>query len=530
MNKWLILFCAFIVFISACGDKTREIEELAAKCRKGDSEACKELADIAKNAKWLNDRVVAVEKLSDQKILADIAKYDEARTVRLSAIEKLTDQIILAYIAKNDKEEFVRQSAIQNPNLTDQKLLADIAENDKDGGVRGAALEKLSDQKILMYFVQDKENPDRWWAIKKLTDQTMLAKIALEDSFDGDIAFRKLRDQAQIEKTGEVNKDRLVRLIYKFISAFDSVPTEHRERLMKELFPAIRVFIYPSVVSAVGDIVSIRTEYTSTSRYYIGIGASGGQMKGELFGSTIKVQKLTEPLSCTWCTDFPSGASSLYFLPAEVNANDLVRELFEKITDQALLTDIAKNDKNTGIRIAATEKLVDHTVAQAIFADIARNNEYSKVREADIEKLTDQKLLANIAKSFVDYKVCEAAVKNPNLTDQALLADIAKNETTYIGVREAAVHKLTDLTMLTEIAKNGKVSEIRIYAADRLIDQTVAQAVFADIAKNNKDWEVREAAVRRLTSQALLADIARNDKEDSVRETAEKRLKELKGK
>jgi len=447
MNKWLILFCAFIVFISACGDKTREIEELATKCRKGDSEACKELADIAKNAKWLNDRVVAVEKLSDQKILADIAKYDEARTVRLSAIEKLTDQIILAYIAKNDKEEFVRQSAIQNPNLTDQKLLADIAENDKDGGVRGAALEKLSDQKILMYFVQDKENPDRWWAIKKLTDQTMLAKIALEDSFDGDIAFRKLRAQAQLEKTGEVNKDRLVRLIYKFISAFESVPNKRREDLMMTILPAIRVLNYPDVILAVGEIISIKTEYTEIVRSYTG--SLSGKKEGEIFSCWIKVQKLSEPISYTWKTDFPFVTHSLDFLPSVVNPMDLIRNQFGKINDNKLLADIAINCDIHDFRLTAVKNLKD----QSLLGDIANKNCDPSIRILAVERLTDQKILADLANNVKDEEISKAALGR--MTDQKLLAEIVKNKENIERVRKTALGLLFDKTLITVIAKNN---------------------------------------------------------------------------
>jgi hypothetical protein len=52
------------------------------------------------------------------------------------------------------------------------------------------------------------------------------------------------------------------------------------------------------------------------------------------------------------------------------------------------------------------------------------------------------------------------AVENPNLTDQALLADIAKNDKSN-DVREAAVAKLNDQALLADIAKHDKDEDVR---------------------------------------------------------------------
>jgi len=441
MNKWLILFCAFLVFVSACGDKTRKIEELAAKCSKGDSEACKELADIAKNDKEWSVRIAAVEKLTDQKLIGDIAKNDESYSVRSEAVKKLTDQ----------------------------KLLADIAINDEDSSAREEA-------------------------VYRLTDQSVLAKIALEDSFLGNIALKKLADQTLTDKTAA--EDWRVRLILKFISAFDSVPTEHRERLMMEVLPAIRVLSNQAVVSAVGDIVSIKTEWDSRSQYY-----TRGEMEGEIFNCSIKVQKLDEPLSYTWYTSFPEITTSLGFCSAIVNPADLLKKPFDKLTDQSVLAEIAKNGKNSNVRMAAAENLIDQTFAQSVFAYIAKNDESYSVRSAAVQKLTDQKLLG----------------------------DIAKNDESY-SIRSEAVKKLTDQALLAEVAKNASDSRVRIAAAEKLINQTIAQSVFADIARNDNDGLARTCMVMRLTDQALLAEIAKNDKDEDVRNEAERRLKELQGK
>jgi len=94
----------------------------------------------------------------------------------------------------------------------------------------------------------------------------------------------------------------------------------------------------------------------------------------------------------------------------------------------------------------------------------------------EVEKLTDQAVLASVTKNNIDKDVRMAAVGNPNFTDQSLLVEIAKNDKD-IDVRRAAVRKITDTALLTEIAKNdinwggkdwAKTSIIKDAAKERL--------------------------------------------------------------
>lgn len=50
------------------------------------------------------------------------------------------------------------------------------------------------------------------------------------------------------------------------------------------------------------------------------------------------------------------------------------------------------------------------------------------------------------------------------------------------------------------------------------VERVTAQTVLADIAKNDKDIDVREAAVGHVTEQGVLADVAKNDEDYNVRE------------
>jgi hypothetical protein len=73
--------------------------------------------------------------------------------------------------------------------LADQTLLAKIAVDDKDQDIRKAAVEKLTDQPLLAKIaIDDKDQDIRKAAVRKLTDQVALAKV-VTDERDQDIRY-----------------------------------------------------------------------------------------------------------------------------------------------------------------------------------------------------------------------------------------------------------------------------------------------------------------------------------------------------
>jgi len=105
-------------------------------------------------------------------------------------------------------------------------------------------------------------------------------------------------------------------------------------------------------------------------------------------------------------------------------------------------------------RIEAVEKLTD----RAILADIAKTDSDEDVRRKAVGKLTDQNLLADIAKNdsclkparsirFAGFMISDEYVRTlaiKKLTDQNILAEIAKAESNG-HIRKAAVEKLNGL-------------------------------------------------------------------------------------
>ena len=77
-----------------------------------------------------------------------------------------------------------------------------------------------------------------------------------------------------------------------------------------------------------------------------------------------------------------------------------------------------------------------------------------------------------------------------------------------------AVEKLTNQTKLKVIAKNTAIfGAVRFAATIKVDDQMLAQEMFADIAKNDNNSNVRYRAVSKLDDQSLLAGLAfSNDK------------------
>jgi hypothetical protein len=72
---------------------------------------------------------------------------------------------------------------------------------------------------------------------------------------------------------------------------------------------------------------------------------------------------------------------------------------------------------------------------------------------------------------------------------------------------------ITDQALLIEIAKRETNSHVRIAAAENLIDDTISQSLFAEIATDYRtDAEVREASIKKITNQSVLYKIANDTK------------------
>jgi hypothetical protein len=176
----------------------------------------------------------------------------------------------------------------------------------------------------------------------------------------------------------------------------------------------------------------------------------------------------------------------------------------EALTSQDVLTDIAQNDKTGYIRMVAADMLTDRGIAERVYADIALDDgggvrvSSSTFRIEAVERISNQALLAELSK-----QICPA----------------------YYAVQRVVVEKLTNQDALTEIAQESKFWwGNRIAAADKLENQTLAQKIYADIARNDTNYDARSKAVGRLTDQGLLITFVRTTGDIELRIKAADKL------
>jgi hypothetical protein len=121
------------------------------------------------------------------------------------------------------------------------------------------------------------------------------------------------------------------------------------------------------------------------------------------------------------------------------------------------------------------------------------------------------------------------AAEGPRASDldpavQAALARVALRDPDW-NVRIAAVARLTLQPVLARVALSDRDSDIRTLAVSLLRDQSV----LARVARGDRDWNVRIAAVNQLVDKGVLTQVALNDHDPDIRKRAVARLTELAG-
>jgi len=159
----------------------------------------------------------------------------------------------------------------------------------------------------------------------------------------------------------------------------------------------------------------------------------------------------------------------------------------ERVTNQALLADIAQNAEHSDVRLIAADKLDDKALAQEVYASVAKNEVGAYLRKEAIERLTDPNALADVARNATHggSRLMAADKLDDKALAQEVYAHVAKNSEDQ-DMRMAAVKRLTDPETLTDIAQNALYSDVRLEAADRLGDKALAQKVYADVAQRGK--------------------------------------------
>ncbi len=179
-----------------------------------------------------------------------------------------------------------------------------------------------------------------------------------------------------------------------------------------------------------------------------------------------------------------------------------------RITDSNVLTDLIHESRNLGVRSMALYQMND----QDLKTRIAMENVKEDVGLNAVERIDDQEWLTNAVLESPHARVRKTAMAK--VTDQALLAVIARLTTDW-DIRVAALERLTAADILD---REGMWFD-PVYTS-KITDQTLLRK----IATEAHDTYARRAAVERLDDRAMLADIAVNDGDAYVRQAAVERI------
>ena len=202
----------------------------------------------------------------------------------------------------------------------------------------------------------------------------------------------------------------------------------------------------------------------------------------------------------------------------------LAREAaIEKLTDQTKIAEIAQSDEvDFYIKVMAADLLVDRFFADKIYAEIVILPNFNGFGNGDsviiyldvVKKITEQTVLADVACKAKTLEFCKAAVEK--LTDQTLLAMVGTTAN-YFEIRLVVAKKTTDFTVaqtiFMDIAQNGKADfYTRVKATDLLVNRFFADKIYAEIVILYSFEYIEEMScpdiVKKITEQTALADVA----------------------
>ena len=144
--------------------------------------------------------------------------------------------------------------------------------------------------------------------------------------------------------------------------------------------------------------------------------------------------------------------------------------------------------------------------------------EESVSRRAAAARITDESVLIDLAKNASDKVVRIIAINK--ITDESFIADVVENDSDMI-VRLEAAKKINDESFLADVAKNWRNTRYISMAAVRKIDD---EHILADVAKNGGEYNVCIEAVEKISNESLLVDVIKNAYYENVRLEAVKKI------
>jgi len=223
----------------------------------------------------------------------------------------------------------------------------------------------------------------------------------------------------------------------------------------------------------------------------------------------------------------------------------------ERLTDEKILLQIAKEDADDAVAKAATAKVS----TQKMLLEIVYHGYNLEAAFVAIERITSQEDLVDIAITLnylvpsqirhkdTNYKKANLAFKRLNVNNQNVMIRVAvKAKMDEIWM--SAIKTITDEKILMWLAVEGKEDSKREAAIEMITDEKAIiqfarqrgyytehditvitdQHILKEIAYASYELYYKKLAVKKLENQSILADIARNSKEGDLRTIAIEKL------
>ena len=158
------------------------------------------------------DRLQAINTLTDQNLLTSLVINDPSPRVRSAAVRRVFDQELLFHIALNGKDIDARIAAVEK--IDSQEKLAEIIKARKNFQLMGACFSKITNKNILQRIAYDKKYnmSARRLAIEQFADEAFLKEF--EEKLP---AEKKPKSKEEIDAIiDKYGSDQLVHALGKF--------------------------------------------------------------------------------------------------------------------------------------------------------------------------------------------------------------------------------------------------------------------------------------------------------------------------
>jgi len=408
---------------------------------------------------------------------------------------------------------FDRIAAVRN--LTDQTVLERIAMEDEDAGVRHNAVVKLTNQALLAKIVlQDDCGDIRHAAVERITDQTLLAKIAVEGN--GDIHHQvksRLTDPTLLAMIGmwvrpglteRVSDQELLAKI-----ALTSDAPEIRDaaiRTLSDVTLLLRVFI-----NAKTHTVRMNAYSRLASDITIARLSAIAESDSSIRSSVAVLANLFRTLDYK---DRTEDWEIIHWLMTPPYSTDLgYIEDFSKQQTIMHNSNFYRTSDNAGVTLSRTGNWISVKLSKV-------DKPLSCGGMPDPEWRTT----LNVETVITLWNVVEECL--PYLSERSLAKlamEFPEERWQHFRICSDAIERIHTQTILVEVALNSKYW----HAAEKAIEKITDQATLGRIAVQTKTYGVGVKATEKITNQTVLGEIALKSNCRVVRKFAQDRLSKL---